>query len=174
MKRKSEPLLLISVNAVTTSFKLSTLQMVKVSMKDLDSINVYRSSSHRISETAEALENMIDPMRATIITGDFNVCLRKNKTNAIYTGLERNGFSQLQTEASHIRGGIIDHIYWQDPMNQSNHPILERHVVYHSDHDAILVTVFAKWFQNMIIYNIWMTSNLRLNNIYYHIFVTLK
>ena len=133
-----------SVDATTTLLKLSTLQIVKVSMLEIDSVNVYRSSSHSIIETSEAINSFIDPDKVTIITGDFNICFSKKKTNAISTDLERKGFSQLQMESSHIKGGVIDHVYWHDPTSKWNLPILERHTVWYSDHDAILISLSKK------------------------------
>ena len=134
----------VLVNGTTIVLKLPTLQIVKISMDEIDSVNVYRSSSHSAIETFEALKNMIDPKRPTIVTGDFNVCYRKNEANAITAGLVRNGFSQLQTEASHMRGGVIDHVYWSDPTKNWNQPIFERHSVYYSDHDVFLISLSKK------------------------------
>ena len=90
-------------------------------------------------ETIEAIEKFIDTNRIVLITGDFNICLRKNPRNALTLALKNKGFSQLQVEATHIMGGHIDHVYWYDARNEWNEPQLERQSVYYSDHDAILI-----------------------------------
>ena len=50
---------------------------------------------------------MIDLTRATLITGDFNVCVIQKPSNIITTSLKRLGFRQLTEEATHILG-ILD------------------------------------------------------------------
>ena len=127
-----------------SSHKERTLQIAKVSMKELDSINLYRSSNKSISESLETLREILDPDKATIITGDFNICLRKHRTNVLTKALNNEGFEQLQNEASHIMGGTIDHVYWRDPIGQWNKPIIERYSPYFSDHDGFLLTLTKK------------------------------
>ena len=90
------------------------------------------------------MEKQINPDRATIITGDFNICLRKYKNNVLLTALANCGFKQLQKETSHIMGGILDHVYWRDPMEEWNEPNVERYSPIFSDHDAFLITVNKK------------------------------
>ena len=51
------------------------------------------------------------------------------------------GFSLLMTEATHIQGGWIDHAYWIDPNNGWKKPSVERHSVYYSDHDMLLISL---------------------------------
>ena len=59
------------------------LQLMKISSKDIDSVNVYRSAGCSLEDTFVKIEEMIDHSRPTLITGDFNVCLRKNPDNEI-------------------------------------------------------------------------------------------
>ena len=133
-----------NITATSTAFKGSRLQIVKVSMKEIDSINVYRSTNKRKIETWETLEEFIDTEKATVITGDFNLCLRKYKTNLLLTGLSNVGFGQLQCEASQIMGGNLDHVYWRDPQGQWEKPCLERYSPFFSDHDGFLITLMKK------------------------------
>ena len=130
-----------SITAKIVSVKEARLQIVKVSLDDIDSINLYRSSNYSTKDTWDALSTMIDPDKTTVITGDFNICLRKNQINTITSALYDCGFSQLQHEATHILGGQIDHVYWKDPSGSWNIPILERYSPYYTDHDAFLLTV---------------------------------
>ena len=133
-----------NISASSTSFKESKLQIVKVSMDEVDSINVYRSSNKSIIETWEKLEKTINKDKATIITGDFNLCLRKYKTNILLKGLNCFGFEQLQNEASQIMGGVIDHVYWRDPRKEWETPSVERYSPYYSDHCGFLITLRKK------------------------------
>ena len=94
--------------------------------------------------TWEELEKQINPDRITIITGDFNICQRKYRNNVLLSALTNYGFKQLQNEASQIRGGNIDHVYWRDPKDEWLIPGLERYSPYFSDHDAFLITLTKK------------------------------
>ena len=63
------------------------LQIVKISLIDLDSISLYRSNSKSLTETSTSITKMIDLSKATLITGDFNVCLSQKPNNIITTTL---------------------------------------------------------------------------------------
>ena len=106
------------------------------------SINIYRSSSGSIPEALSALKDLIDNSKPNLITGDFNLCFTKNGTNSITKGLQDCGFQQLVTEATHIQGGLIDHVYWRDVRSpRFDDPTVERHSPYYSDHDAVMITL---------------------------------
>ena len=76
-----------------------------------------------------------------MITGDLNLCLKKSPRNFVTKRLCSMGFSLLMTEATHIQGGWIDHAYWIDPNNGWKKPSVERHSVYYSDHDMLLISL---------------------------------
>ena len=80
------------------------LQIVKVSLSNLDSISLYRSRSKSLNETAATIATLIDLSKATLITGDFNVCLMQSPANIVTTSLKKLGFKQLIDEATHILG----------------------------------------------------------------------
>ena len=61
---------------------------------------------------------MVNMQRPTIITGDINVCLNKEPRNLLTTVLNDLGFNQLVKDATHVRGGKIDHAYARDPESQ--------------------------------------------------------
>ena len=79
--------------------------------------------------------------KATLITGDFNLCLKKNPRNFITKRLQEMGFFQLVTEATHIKGGWIDHAYWMDPNKKWKNPVMEYYCPYYSDHDMLLISL---------------------------------
>ena len=88
-----------------------------------------------------ALEVLISDEKPTLVTGDFNLCYKKNASNTITRKLEDSGFNQLVTEATHIQGGWIDHVYWRDVASRFSSPVVERYSPYYSDHDALLITL---------------------------------
>ena len=49
--------------------------------------------------------------KVTIIAGDFNSCFVDQRDNSITKFLEDIGFSQHVSEATHLMGGHIDHVY---------------------------------------------------------------
>ena len=120
------------------------LQIMKISLPDLDSINVYRSAGFSLLDAFEKIEEMIDEYKSTLISGDFNVCLKKNPNNELTRKLKENGFSQLVDSATHVEGGQIDHTYWRDSVGEWNEPHLETYSPYYSDHDGLLVTLVKR------------------------------
>ena len=79
-----------------------------------------------------------------MVTGDFNICTIKDPGNAVTKMLEGLGFKQLLSEATHIQGGHIDQCYWLDRKGKWKLPSVERYSPYHSDHDALLITLKKK------------------------------
>ena len=124
----------------------STLQVSKLKIDGIESISVYRSSSHSVREVCEALDLLIDVGMPTIITGDFNICSKKNGNNGIAASLLQKGFQRLIDRPTQIQGGHIDHIYWLDRNIRFNQPTVEFYSPYWSDHDALLVTITERYF----------------------------
>ena len=135
-----EGTLLINEKDIT----LGTLQITKSVIEGVDSIIVYRSSSHSILETTEIIKSMIDVSKPTLIKGDFNLCTIKDRNNSLSAKLEKLGFKEIVRKATQIEGGHIDHCYWLDKTQIWEQPKLERYSPYWSDHDALLVTIRRK------------------------------
>ena len=108
---------------------------------NLDSIHVYRSSNTSLEELKEDLKTMIQPHTNTIISGDFNLCLKKDPNNMVSTYLYNQGFNQLNSHPTHIQGGQIDHVYFIDRTKTFNKPDVLRYSPYYSDHDALCVSL---------------------------------
>ena len=117
------------------------MQITKFTSSQLDLVNVYRSNNGHSVELLNYILKMIRHDKPTLITGDFNICYLKNQNNRMSQGLERNLFKQLVKEATHIRGGLIDHAYWKDTMRVWLDPAIERYSPYYSDHDGICITL---------------------------------
>ena len=117
------------------------VQISSYKSKLLTTIAVYRSQNGNIGVLLENLISMIKEETAILITGDFNVCNSKKPTNAIKSTLISRGFKLINDESTHIEGGFIDHAYWRDSEKYWNEPIVERFSPYHSDHDALCITM---------------------------------
>ena len=120
------------------------MQITKFTSEELDVINVYRSSNGHSVELLNHLKDMMTEGKPLLITGDFNICFQTISNNRMSKGLEKIGFCQLVKEATHIRGGHIDHAYWRDEKDVWKSPDLQRYSPYHSDHDATCITLVKK------------------------------
>ena len=117
------------------------IQISSFKSKNLKLIAVYRSQNGNIGNLLETLVTLMNEDTAMLVTGDFNVCNSKKPTNAIKSTLISHGFKLITNECTHIEGGFIDHAYWRDSRKCWNEPTLERYSPYHSDHDALCITM---------------------------------
>ena len=78
---------------------------------------------------------MFNPRKKTLICGDFNL---NPSENELSKKLVATGFHQIVSEATHVKGGILDHVY-SKPFQQVTKLFI--HPLYFSDHDAICVTL---------------------------------
>ena len=108
----------------------------------MEFITLYRSAQGNSAELLQHIKNMIKKDKATIISGDFNICYNTHRSNKITKFLETNGFIQLGKEPTHIQGRQIDHIYFKSGKNIDANPSLYRYSLYYSNHDALCVTKF--------------------------------
>ena len=125
-------------------FEATNMQMTKFTSNELDIVNVYRSSDGNSLELLNRITEMLRTGKPTLITGDFNICMLNHGKNRMSKGLMENSFSQMVRNATHIRGGHIDHVYWKDEDQVWKTPILEMYCPYYSDHDASLITLIKE------------------------------
>ena len=86
--------------------------------------------------------DIIDKSKLTLICGDLNLCYIDDRSNEVTRLLENEGFSQLVHEATHFKGGHIDHVYSNH--NRENFQIeVSLYSPYYlaKDHDALCVTI---------------------------------
>ena len=127
-----------------TDVKRPNFQITMFSSLLLDSIHVYRSADGSLPEVRDHLQELVNPARSVLISGDFNICLDKEPKNIITSYLQQQGFQQLVKEATHDEGGRIDHIYFkQTPELEADAELLHHHP-YYSDHDALCLTLKAR------------------------------
>ena len=89
----------------TTMVSFANIQLIKITMAELDIITVYRSADEREPEAARLLGDVIDPDKDTLVVGDMNYCDGKGRKD-LAKFFARRGFTQLVTLPTHIRGGI--------------------------------------------------------------------
>ena len=126
---------------ISSDTKKASVQITKLTTTDIDVINVYRSQGADNKEMIEDLKSIIDTKKTSIIAGDFNLCFSSHRANSVTKFLEEQGFTQHISNATHLMGGHIDHVY-------SNHDpnIYDVNVLMYSpyytcqDHDALFIT----------------------------------
>lgn len=91
------------MNSVS-KFGEENIQLVKVDMRKLDLIAIYRSKEEPLYRATHHLKNFINPDKDTLVIGDVN--FGANEVNDMSNFLARAGFTQLVTLPTHIRGGI--------------------------------------------------------------------
>ena len=118
------------------------ISITKLTSDELDVIGIYKSKEGNMMDIKSMLEDLINEEKTTIIGGDLNVCVLKQPTNYITKGLEENGFRQIVTKATHIEGGLIDHVYIKQGQSMKFTWVLEDFPKYYSDHDGLGLTLW--------------------------------
>ena len=109
--------------------------MSRVSSTEMDIINIYCSHGANKAEFLKDLGSLARGPRPCIILGDFNIDYLQG-AEAIINKITSCGFKQIVTTATHIKGGLLDHVYvkrlpWE--------PTIEMNFPYFTDHAAISV-----------------------------------
>ena len=114
-----------------------TLSMLFVRFQLFDLLSVYKFAEvSRMDEFTEQILEYVDLSRPVILIGDINIDLLKQPNNKFSKQLKGLGFVQLVNEATHISGGLLDHLYVYFP--QDGHcELFKIHPLYYSDHDAV-------------------------------------
>ena len=127
---------------ISTDVKKPKMQMTKLKTLEIDIVSVYRSSGGDTKELVDLLKQIIDMDKTTIVAGDFNLCFIDQSSNCVSKFLEDHGFSQHVTEASHLMGGHIDHVYSNhDPKVFDVNTMMFSPYYTCKDHDAVFITV---------------------------------
>ena len=126
-----------AVNINGAGFSIS-----KVESNVLDIIGIYRSQEGNVMELISQLETLIDPSKTSVIGGDLNICALAQPNNFVTTCLKEIGFEQIVTRATHIEGGLIDHVYIAQGENVKFAWVLEDFPKYYSDHDGLCLTLW--------------------------------
>ena len=108
---------------------------IKASFDQFDLINVYRfSRDTEIKLFTESILPLLDQTKTQVIVGDMNIDLMKNPMNLFTKNLEQKGFQQIVDRPTHVRGGLIDHVYFFSPKADDSCTLYKYHTVFWSDH----------------------------------------
>ena len=122
--------------------------MSKVTSENVDVVGVYRSQEGDLRQLTKILETLIDDAKTTVIGGDLNICALKNPNNVVSQTLKDRGFEQVVRIATHIEGGLLDHVYIRSGENKKFDWGLEIFPKYYSDHDGIGLTLWENLHKN--------------------------
>ena len=112
--------------------------------EEIDVVGVYRSQDGDMTDLIEKLDDMIDDRKTTIVGGDMNICILSSPHNYLTKGMKDRGFKQLVNKATHIEGGLIDHVYVRKVKDCQYSWNIEDFPKYYSDHDSIGLTIWKK------------------------------
>ena len=110
----------------------------------LDVIGIYRSQEGNVRDLILKLEALITSGRTTVIGGDMNICALANPKNYMSESLREMGFNQVVKNATHIEGGMIDHIYVKQGETKKVSYIIEEFPKYYSDHDGVGIILWEE------------------------------
>ena len=85
---------------------------------------------------------MAEEDKFCVIGGDMNINLIKTPNNHITARLKDEGFEQIVKNATHIEGGLIDHVYIRQGKKHKMSWNLEHFPKYYSDHDGLGLTLW--------------------------------
>ena len=123
-----------------TDIKKNGFSISLMRSDDLDVIGIYRSQDGNMQDIIQILDTLIIKPKNTMIGGDLNVCVLKAPNNIMTKKLEERGFLQVVKKATHIEGGLLDHVYIYE--NVGFTWVVEEFPKYYSDHDGIGVTLW--------------------------------
>ena len=124
------------------STNCSGFSLVKFEASDIVIIGVYRSNEGDCRDISEKMCDMVVEDKLCVIGGDMNINLLKSPNNHITVKLKQNGFEQIIKKATHIEGGLIDHVYIRQGKENKSLWDLEHFPKYYSDHDGLGLTLW--------------------------------
>ncbi len=108
----------------------------------LQLVFLYRSPSTPIDTFVNVLNTITSQIQLqsipTVIMGDMNDSLMDTGISRITTVLSVSGFTQLVTSPTTDKGTLIDHVYYNGPLDGV---IVEVSDTYYSDHDAVFLSI---------------------------------
>ena len=120
--------------------KKTNMQLSKFSSAIVDIIVLYRSQQGSIQEMKQFIKQLEDVNVPTLIIGDFNFPFLEQGPNLTKQVFNKNKYSQLIREPTHIEGNTLDHAYIRDEMGLLE-ITAETHTKYYTDHRGIAVII---------------------------------
>ena len=129
--------------------KLHNLQITQMASGELDVIVVYRSADCKMKTVIDMVWGLVDLTKSVIVCGDINLCFSTFPDNSLVRSFTSQGFDQLVKEATHINGGLIDHVYFKSGRHDLKADVSVYSPYYTAhDHDAMLVEVYMEEMKN--------------------------
>ena len=114
-------------------------QLMKVSNEDIEIVNVYRSQECSSQVFQDKIKYVVDPSRPTIVCGDTNFDISRDRGHSFVEFMEKLGLTQLVTQPTHSRGGLLDHVWVTE--NLRNRVKVTQTAVYFSDHVILTIKI---------------------------------
>ena len=123
--------------------KCKDIQITKIVSESFDVLNMYRSSDCSSDRLLTRAMKLIDPQKTTLICEDVNICYIEMRHDRFVHGLENFGFKQCVKQATHLKGGLIDHAYlWIGDYQLNVDVTLYSPYYCAKDHDALLIDLY--------------------------------
>lgn len=116
-----------------------TMQITIMVSEELDVIGVYRSKTN--NTLINKLIPLINPLKSTLICGDFNICSADKPNNNISRAIKNIGFTEIVQKPTHFNGGHIDHAYFLNKNDSNAQCCLYSSYYTAKDHDTLLITI---------------------------------
>ena len=114
-------------------------QLIKVSNKDLEIVNIYRSQECNTRVFQDKLQYVVDTSRPTIVCGDTNIDISRDRGHGFVEFMESLGFTQMVTWPTHARGGLLDHVWVTEGLRDKVE--VKQEAIYFSDHDILTIKI---------------------------------
>ena len=109
-------------------------------------IGTYRFGEGLLRSFVNILENQLKielkKGKIVIVGGDMNICASSKPGNILSNMLMELGFVQKVRSATHVDGGLIDHLYVYDAVDLNVATSLEHIPKYYSDHDCLGLSIW--------------------------------
>ena len=116
------------------------INVSQLTSSNLDVLCVYRSNNGNQEVLVDYLNSVINLDRNTVIGGDFNLDYQKDQDNTVTRHLLSLGFKQVVAKATHIQGGMIDHIYVR-LLSPGSFYSVELFAKTFTDHDSVHISL---------------------------------
>ena len=115
--------------------------MTKISSRNEDVINIYRSEGASSEQLIHDIKNLFNRKKKTFIVGDLNICYSKERFHRVLRALSSLGFKSMVQYPTHLSGGYIDHLHVYSPPDseQEIKVKVQQQGVYFTDHDILLI-----------------------------------
>ena len=124
----------------TTLCTDKTFSATLVKNNAVDVISLYLSKGFNWLNLRNLLDEWIADGRCVTIIGDVNLNYSEALNNPFIKYLEERNFKQLIKKPTHEKGGLIDHIWINKPL-QEKEVFSNQRSVYYSDHDCITLHI---------------------------------